>query len=165
MIGWVTIRRLNKRQNHINIRSGKSRLVQDAGHGKHRKARFCHAMIPTAPEGGITRETVHLDADLGHVGPTGADGTAEATASFLGGEEQGNGGAGEEEPHEGGAGLDLTATLLGVTGAVADPVVGERRGIDIAAIGGAQLGGQDDGIDKGEESDQGVQRQHDDGAA
>lgn len=90
-----------------------------------------------------------LNANLGHVRPTGADGT-KAAARFLDGKEQGCAEAGPEEPHECGTGLDLTAALLSIVGAEANPIARETLVSEVAAVDCLQLGGQDNGVDEGE---------------
>lgn len=78
-------------------------------------------------------EEAFLNANLGHVRPTRADGT-KAAARFLDGEEKSYAEADPEEPHECGAGLDLTAALLGIGGAEADPITGETLVSEVAAV-------------------------------
>lgn len=65
-----------------------------------------------------------------------------------------------EEPHEGGAGLDLAAPLAVVVAAPADPRAALVR---VCAVGSAERGREDDGADEGEEGRRAVEREDDDG--
>lgn len=99
-----------------------------------------------------------LHADLGHVrvlGPDAASHAAEAQEP----EDHAGGQGCEQEPHEGGAGLDLAAALDSVGAAETDPT-GAPSGVAAAAVDGPQLGGQDDGADEREEQGQAVEGEH-----
>ncbi|ODA81426.1 hypothetical protein RJ55_04392 [Drechmeria coniospora] len=104
-------------------------------------------------------------ANLRHARSRRAHGTAETAAPLLDGEEESAAEAEPKEPHEDGACLDLAATLLVVGRAEADPAVGEAGVPDVTAVDGAELGGEDDGVDEGEEDGEDVEDEEDhDGA-
>lgn len=79
------------------------------------------------------------------------------------GKEQAAAESGEEEPHEDQARLDLAAALLIVGRAERDPAAGEVVGINVAAVDGAQLGREHDGVDEGEQHGQDVEGQDEEG--
>lgn len=103
-----------------------------------------------------------LRLDLGH-GGTGAASAAKGAAHLLEGEEEAAAEGGKEEPHEGVAGLELAAAVLGVVGAVADP--GGVAAPGLGAVGVADAGGEDNGADEGEEDAEAVEGGEDDGLA
>lgn len=102
--------------------------------------------------------------NLRHGGPRGADRAAQAAPGLLDGEGKTGGKGSPQEPHESRAGLDLAAPLLDMTGrAESDPASAVVVGVDASAVGGAELSGEDDGGDEGEEDNQAIQSQQDDG--
>ena len=93
----------------------------------------------------------------------GADGATGAAEAHEGEEDPGDEGR-EQEPEEDGAGLDLAAALLVVGGAEADPAGAELLLVEVAAaVGGLELGGEDDAGDEGEEGGGAVEGHQRDG--
>ncbi|OAQ97223.1 hypothetical protein LLEC1_02986 [Akanthomyces lecanii] len=97
-------------------------------------------------------------------GRAGGAGTAHgAAAHLLEREQEAAAERSKEKPHEGIARLQLAAAVLGVAGAVRDPVAGTVR--DVGAVGAADAGGEDNGADEGEEDAEAVEHGQDNGHA
>lgn len=124
-----------------------------------------------SPVGGVPCasyfECMRLDLAHGRLGRSAP--ASEATEAAFGIErskDQARRDGSPQEPHEGGAGLDLATPLLDVPRAAkGDPIAAVVAKVDAAAVGGAELGGQDDGGDKGEDDGEAVEgeEEHGDG--
>lgn len=99
--------------------------------------------------------------DLRHGRARSADRSDAAAAHLSEREEETATQRDPKEPHEDVARLELPAAALGIVGAESDPAGGAVGGV--GAVDVANLGGEDNGADKGEEHAEAVEDHEDEG--